>query len=265
LRKSTFHGLDDLGQGLLQGIQNLFTVQGERTGHAFGQITTTNVDLTHLQTFVSTADFVLDALGGGIADQAAVVTAHVGDDGFVEFVTTHPNRVGVDDAVQGDDGNFSGTAADVDNHGTAGFFYRQAGTDGRCHGLFNEEYFTSSGAQGGLTNGLAFNLGRLAGHAHQNPRARGNEAVFVNFVNKVLEHFFSDDEVSDHAIFHRADGGDVPGRAAEHAFRFGAHGRDHFLGATGAYGNNGGFVQHDAATTYVNQCVGGAQINGQVA
>ena len=35
----------------------------------------------------------------------------------------------------------------------------------------------------------------------------------------MLQHLLSDLEIGDHAVLHRADGGDVAGRASEHFFR----------------------------------------------
>src|SRR5690606_26024646 len=135
LLQGALHGLDDLGQGFLKRVENFFAVQGEGPGYTFSQVAAANVDFAHFQAFIGTADFMFDTLGRGVADQAAVVATDVGDEGFVEFVATYPHGVSIDDAIQGDDGDFGGAATDVDDHGAAGFFYRQAGTDGRRHGL----------------------------------------------------------------------------------------------------------------------------------
>src|SRR5690606_38959773 len=127
--------------------------------------------------------FLLDALGGGFADQTAVVTAHVGDDGFIEAITADTYGFGVDHAVEGDQSNFRGAAANVDDHRAARLVYRQASPDCGGHGFLDQEHFTRSGAQCRLTDGAAFHLGGLARHADQHARAWLQEAVLVNLVD----------------------------------------------------------------------------------
>ena len=41
----------------------------------------------------------------------------------------------------------------------------------------------------------------------------------MSFADEVLQHLFSNFKVCDDAVLHRANGHDVPGRAAEHVFR----------------------------------------------
>src|SRR5690606_3225922 len=97
------NGGDDTGQRLLQRFQDLVGVEGEAARHTFGQVATTDFDLAHLFARIGGADFVLDALGGRFPDQATVVATDVADDGFVKFVATDTDRLGVNHAVQGND------------------------------------------------------------------------------------------------------------------------------------------------------------------
>src|SRR5690606_23112441 len=189
------------------------------------------------------ADFLLDAFGGGFTDQRAVVAAHVGDDGLVEAVATNAYRLGIDHTVQGDQGDFGGAAADVDDHRTTGFLDRQAGTDGRSHRFLDQIDLAGTGAQRGFADRPALDLGRLAGHADQHARRGLQEAVLVHLVDEVLEHLLADAEVCNHAILHRADGGDIAGRTAEHALGFGTDRHHALLVAVGADGDDRRLVQ----------------------
>jgi len=51
----------------------------------------------------------------------------------------------------------------------------------------------------------------------------------VHFQDEVLEHLLGDGEIGDDPVLEGADGGDVAGRASEHALGLGAH-RGHRLG-----------------------------------
>ena len=84
-------------------------------------------------------------------------------------------------------------------------------------------------------------------------------------MNKVLEHFFGYHKICNHAVFHGADSGDVARCTAEHALGFSADSGNHFLRVVGANGHYRGLVQHDSALTHVDQGVGGAQVDGQIA
>src|SRR5207253_11088279 len=97
------------------------------------------------------------------------------------------------------------TTTDIDDHRAAGFFNRQTGTNGSSHWFFDQEHFTGTGTQSRLTDGATLNLGGFAWNADQHTRARLQKAVFVNLVDKVLQHFFADAEVGDHAVLHRTN------------------------------------------------------------
>jgi hypothetical protein len=64
------------------------------------------------------------------------------------------------------------------------------------------------------------------------------------------------------AFFHRADGEDVAGCAAQHAFGFFADGEH--VGRARLDGHHGRFAQHDALIPHVNERVGRAQVNSNV-
>lgn len=159
---------------------------------------------------------MLDALGGGFPDQAAVVAAHVADDGFVELVAADADGLGVNHTVQGDDGHFGGTTTDVHHHGAGRFGDRQAGTNGGSHGFIDQVNLAGAGAQSGFLDGATFHLGGAARYAHQHTRAGAEIVVVVNLLDEVLQHLLGHVEVGDHAVFHRANGGDVTRGTTQH-------------------------------------------------
>src|SRR5207253_2415490 len=153
LLQSALHGLNDGCQGLLQSFQHFIGVQGKCAWNAFSQVTTANIDFTDFAARVGRTDFLFDALSGGLTDQAAVVTTHIGDDRFVEAVAANPYGFSVNHTIEGDQRNFSGTTTDIDDHRTAGFFNWQTGTNGSSHWFFDQEHFTGTGTQSRFTDG----------------------------------------------------------------------------------------------------------------
>ncbi len=85
----------------------------------------------------------------------------------------------------------------------------------------------------------------------------------VRLLDEVVQHFFRDLEISDDPVFHRLDGYDVSGRAAQHLFGFFANG----LNFTGQFidGHDGGLVDYNAFAFGIDQRVGGPQIDGKIA
>ena len=85
----------------------------------------------------------------------------------------------------------------------------------------------------------------------------------VRLLDEVVQHLLGDFEVGDDAVFHRLDGDDVAGRAAQHFLRLFADGL-HFAGVL-VDGDDGRLVDDDALAARVDQRVGGAEIDGQIA
>jgi hypothetical protein len=85
----------------------------------------------------------------------------------------------------------------------------------------------------------------------------------VRLLDEVVQHLLGDFEVGDHAVLHGLDGHDVAGRAAQHLLGLFAHGF-HLAGVL-VDGDDGGLVDNDALAGRVDQRVGGAEIDGQVA
>ena len=89
----------------------------------------------------------------------------------------------------------------------------------------------------------------------------------MHLLDEELQHLLGQGEVGDHAVLHRAHRGDVSGRAAEHVLGLGAD-RDDDLAAARRLvldRDHRRLVEHDARAAHVDQRVGGAEIDGQVA
>jgi len=89
----------------------------------------------------------------------------------------------------------------------------------------------------------------------------------MHLLDELLDHLLGDDEVGDHAVLHRPDGGDVARGLAEHLLGLVADGLDRALGVGAAFGadrHHGRLVEHDALAANVDQRVGGAEVDRQV-
>src|SRR3954468_2402135 len=195
LLQRLLHGADDALQGFLQRFQNFVAVQGEAARYAFGKIASLHRQLTHLLTGIGRADFDLDALSRRLTDQDAVVPADVVHDRFVEAIATDARGVGIYDAVQGEDRDFRGTAADIQYHGPTRFVNGQSGTDGRRHRLADNRHVAGTGTFGGFADGAALDLCGTERHAHEDAGRGLQHAVAVHLVDKMLKHFFGVREV----------------------------------------------------------------------
>ena len=201
-------------------------------------------------------------LGGALADEQVVFALQIVGDGLVHLVAGHAHGARVDDAGERDDRDIGGAAADVDHHVAARLGDGQAGADGRHHGLFDQVDFAGLGAVGRVLDRALFHLGDFRRHADHDARMHQHLAV-VGLLNEVVEHLLGDFEVRDDAVLHGLDGHDVAGRAAQHLLGFLAYGF-HLTGVL-VDGHDGGLVHDDALAGGVNERVGGAEVDRQVA
>src|SRR5690606_2679478 len=81
----------------------------------------------------SRADADFDFLGGAFSDEQVVGPLHVIDDRVVNFVAADANAFGENDSGKGNDGDFGGAAADIDDHVGGGFVDRKTDSDRRGH------------------------------------------------------------------------------------------------------------------------------------
>src|SRR5207245_7303617 len=103
---------------------------GEAARNALCEVAALDLHLAHFAARECPADFLLDQLRGGLADQHAVVAADVIDDGFVELVAADAHRAGVHHAAERDHADLGSAAADVHHHRTGGVCHREIRTDG---------------------------------------------------------------------------------------------------------------------------------------
>ena len=86
----------------------------------------------------------------------------------------------------------------------------------------------------------------------------------MHLADEMLDHLLGDIEIGDDAIPQGPDRLDVAGRAPEHHLGFVTDREDLLLAADGGDRYDRRFVQDDAATLYVNEGVGRAQIDCHV-
>src|SRR5882724_2728342 len=184
------HRTHDNLQWFLESLPYFVRVQRERTRDTFREVSSPEGDFTDLLAGIGRTDFNLYALCGGLADQNAVVAADVLRDRFVELVPAHAHARRVDDAVQGDNGDFRSAGTDVEDHRAACFVHRQPCADGGGHGFRHDIDSARAGTLGGFFDGSAFDLGCAERHAYEYARTPTEKTMAVNFVDEVLKHLF---------------------------------------------------------------------------
>ena len=211
------------------------------------------------------ADFLLDALGAGFADQQILVAADIGDDRLVHLVAADAHTARIDDAAQRQHRDFRRAAADIHHHRAGGFGDRQAGADGGRHRFFDQKDAARAGRQSRFLNRAAFHRGRAGGHADDD-HGIGEGAAVMHFADEMLDHFFGDFEIGDDAVAQRADGLDIAGRAAQHQLGLVADGAHGLLAAAGGDGgHHRRLIQHDAPAFDIDQRIRRPKIDGHVA
>ena len=133
------------------------------------------------------------------------------NDCFVEAVAAETNRFGINNAIERDNRDLSGTTADIYDHRPARLLDRQPSANRRRHRLLDQADVSSTRASDRFTNRATLNLSRFTRHANQHAGTRWEKAVFMHFVDKMLQHLLSDLKIGDHAIFQRADCHDISG------------------------------------------------------
>ncbi len=114
-----------------------------------------------------------------------------------------------------------------------------------------------------IAHGALLHLGHARRDAEQHARARDQPDAVVHLVHEVLDHLLGDVEVADDAVAQRPHGDDVGRRAADHALRLGAD-REH-LASLGVDRDDARLADDDAAVAHVDQRVGGAEVDPDVA
>src|SRR5690606_3943618 len=126
--------------------------------------------------------------GRRLADQDAVVPAHIVHDRLVEAITTDARRSGIDDAVQRQYRDLGRTAADVEHHRAARLVHRQAGANCCGHRFAHDPAAARTRALGRFLDRAALDLCGTDRYAHEHPRRGLQHAVAVYLVDEVLQH-----------------------------------------------------------------------------
>src|SRR5205814_4565597 len=112
-----------------------------------------------------------NSLGHLLADGHIVSFAHVTDDRLVEVVTGDALGAADGDVGQGNDGDFGGAAADIDDHAGGGLGDGETRADRGGHGLFDQVDAACAGALGAVEHGAFFNGGDPGRYCDDDARA----------------------------------------------------------------------------------------------
>src|ERR1700728_1274939 len=104
---------------------------------------------------------------------------------------------------------------------------------------------------------------RAPAATHASSDARVGEGALMNLLDDVSEHLLGPIEVGDHAVLERADRGDRAGGTAEHPLGLDADCVD--LVRPRIDRDDAGLGQDDAAATHVDERVGGAEVDREIA
>src|SRR5262249_6555819 len=199
------------------------------------------------------ANLDLDLFGRALSDQQVVLAFQVIHDGFIHLITRHPDGTRIHDAREGNDGDIGRSAANIDHHVSTWFRNGKAGSNGCHHRLFYQVNLARLCAVSRVHDGALFYLGNFRRDTNHDARMHHHLAV-VRLLNEVVQHLLGDLEVGDYTVFHRLDGHDIAGRAAQHLFGFLADGFD--FACVFVDGDDRWLVDDDALALGVDQRVG---------
>src|SRR5947207_1024831 len=207
---------DELLERSLDRFHDLRARDRDRAREAGDEVSAADL---HLQLAVERqggTDLDLDLLRRSVADHQVVLLADVGRDRLIELVAADPERSRHDDPAEGNDGDLTRPAADVDDHVAGRSADRDVGPDRGRERFLDEEGLLGPGLERGVANGPlldARDAGRDADH-HLGPA--DPDPPLRRLADEELEHRFGDDVVGNDAVLHRPDCGDVVRRAADH-------------------------------------------------
>jgi hypothetical protein len=137
--------VQDLADRLLERVADLVRGDDDRLREAGQHVAAADFGLDLVLELERGPDFELDLLGRLLADQELVFLLDVAGDRLVHLVAADSEALRDDDAAQGDDCDLGGAAADVDDHVSGRFAYREAGADRGGHRLFDQVGFSGAG------------------------------------------------------------------------------------------------------------------------
>ncbi len=189
-----------------------------------------------------------------------MIAANIGDNRLIHLIATDTHGPGIYNTAQRQHRDFRCATADINNHGARWLRHRQIGPDGSGHWLFDQEHAACTGAFCRFLNGAT--LDRCGpGRDTDNDLRAGKAASVMHLANKVLNHFFGNFEVGDHAIAQRANGLDVSRRPAQHHLRLVPNSQDLFLAFHISDGDHRRLVQNNTAPLHIDECIGRAEVD----
>src|SRR5215210_4835436 len=221
--------LDDGPDRLGQRFGDLALVDRDFLGNAVHQVATLDVNglADAVDGRLGDADFLLDPLGRGFADQEVVVAPDVRADGFIHLVAADAYGGGVGGAAQAQHGDLGRAAADVDDHRSDRGGHRHVGADRGSHGLLDQIDGAGPGVGGGGADRAALDRSRSGRDTdHDFREAPGAHLAAVHLVDEMLDHLLGDVDVGNDSIAQGADGFDLVGRLAHHQLGVLANGLD---------------------------------------
>ena len=189
-----------------------------------------------------------------------MLAADVPDDGLVEFVARDLDALGDDDAVEGEDRDVRGAAADVDDHVADGTGDVEPGSEGCRDGLLDEEDAARARLDGRVMDGALFHLGDARGDAYNQTGLE--EGCPAGFLDEVLEHAEGEVVLADDAVPERPERDNIAGGASEHLLRFPAYGEE--LVGILVDGDNGRFLQYDSLALDIDKHRGGTEVDPDI-
>ena len=252
---------DHLGHVVLEGLADLGRAQTDGLGHPGRDLAAADLRLLLVLVGVGGADGELHLLGGALPDRHAVAVADVGLDGRVEVEAAAADGPLGHHPAERDHRRLGGAAAHVDHHRADRLVDGEAGADGGGHRLLDEVGGRRAGVAGRLPHGPALDPGDGRGDADEDPGPAdpGHPAA----VQQHPQHALGDVEVGDRPLAEGADGHDVAGGPPDHLPGLRPDGEH--LAAAGVVGDDGRLVEHDALALGVDEGVGRAQVDREVA
>ena len=262
--QSLFDGFDDGRYGFAQCFANVYGIDFNGLRQTGKQVTTTDFHFFFLFQRVSGTDGDFDFFRGSVTDSQVKFTFDVVDNGAVQSITGYTQGCAGNDAAQGNDCHFAGTAADVNDHAAGRFRNGQTCADGCSHGFFDEVsvFIFGAGSDGCFQYSSFFYFCYARGYADNDAGLRAKHGTDISLIDEVTQHCLCYVEVCDHAVFHGTDGNDVAGCTSDHFFCFVAHSQHFFCLYVDGY--NGRLIDDDAFFTHINQCIGGTQVDTHI-
>jgi hypothetical protein len=204
----------------------------------------------------------LDALGTRLADRQVVAATHVADDRLVHGVAGTAQRLRGQDVAAPQHGDVGRAAADVDHHGGSGPEHELGAERGR-HRLGDEKDLARAERHRGVVDGFALDLRSSGRHADQDARAAEAQAA-LRALDEMAQHRLSSHEVGDDAVAQRPHHLEAFRRPSDECYGLAADRQDLAFAAMGAHGDNGRFIDDDAAADHVHERVGRAEVDRNV-